>query len=625
MPPTALPTQRPAPAWQRLLLLSLVLLAFARVLTQLDGVNLWWDESLSLQRAESPWSDLLVGRIFISDGFVSAGDNRIATLDQHPFAYFALLRGFIATAGISEFALRLPAAMAATLLVPALWSLARLFERRQVAFAGTALAAALLAALSPFHLWYGQEVRMYAQVAVLAPLALYWLLRWTESAGRARLRAALWALLFTGWLLLTHYFAVYLLPVYIGIAALHVFRTNRTRGLILAGLLSAGALAGGLLIAWWILSQPGAGANFTGVELETLVKDLLNSFSFGPSVAIDQVWWFDVLFGLTALAGIVAAVRNRAALRADGWVLGAFLLAPPLALWVVNRFLPSYMTSRHMAIISGAFLLAVAAGISWLGSRQRWAGPLLGLLLAGCMIYANVSYYTRTDNRLTDYPGMGATLRDHLQPGDLVLLHPPEFSRLFAYYLPDELSAVQPRDGDLVWQMLPLLTGDPAATTERLAARHADARRIWFARVSPLITDDLDGVADTWLAENAFLVKEMGFESAGSIARMLLYLPEPTVFEPGEVAPPQPVDADFGDSIRLRGLEIGAPLVDGRALPIDLYWEPLVPIERRYKYILPVGASRPRWRVADPCADRARAVRGRDRHRFLAGSRQDDS
>ena len=45
----------------RWLLLSLVLVAFARVVWQLGDKNLWWDESLSLQRAESGLLALLRG------------------------------------------------------------------------------------------------------------------------------------------------------------------------------------------------------------------------------------------------------------------------------------------------------------------------------------------------------------------------------------------------------------------------------------------------------------------------------------------------------------------------------------------------------------------------------------
>ncbi|MDQ3248498.1 MAG: hypothetical protein M3Q45_04745, partial [Chloroflexota bacterium] len=60
--------KKPA-ALLRWLLLSLIWVAFARVVWQLGTKNFWWDESLSLQRAESGWLALLRGLLLIHDGF----------------------------------------------------------------------------------------------------------------------------------------------------------------------------------------------------------------------------------------------------------------------------------------------------------------------------------------------------------------------------------------------------------------------------------------------------------------------------------------------------------------------------------------------------------------------------
>ena len=101
----------------RLIFLLLILLSFGRLAWRLDQKNLWFDESLSLQRAESSWSDILRGRLTITDGVES-----VHTTDQHPFGYFALLGVFTRAAGKSEYALRFPALAAGTLLAPAAWS-----------------------------------------------------------------------------------------------------------------------------------------------------------------------------------------------------------------------------------------------------------------------------------------------------------------------------------------------------------------------------------------------------------------------------------------------------------------------------------------------------------------------
>ena len=163
-----------------MLLLLFILLAFGRAIWALDAKNLWWDESLSLQRAESNWLDLILGRLYLYDGLTND-----LTHDQHPFFFFLLQSILLRLAGQSEVVLRFPSVMAVTLLVPTVWSFARAFVRRGIMAAGAPMWAALLAAVHPFFLWYGQEARPYALWALLALLSTYCLLRATEQrAGR---------------------------------------------------------------------------------------------------------------------------------------------------------------------------------------------------------------------------------------------------------------------------------------------------------------------------------------------------------------------------------------------------------------------------------------------------------
>ncbi len=200
---------RPRQYWLvRWLLLGLILLAFARLVFRPDHKSLWWDESLSLQRAESSWRALVSGQIVLDDGLTA-----IATTDQHPFAYFVLLGSFIRLAGQSVMALRFPSAIAATLLAPMAWAFARLAARRRLLPQATPLWAALFTAVNPFYLWYGREARMYALVALLALLSTYLLLRWSaaEPGPRARRYLSGYGLAAVT-LLSTHYLAVLVLP-----------------------------------------------------------------------------------------------------------------------------------------------------------------------------------------------------------------------------------------------------------------------------------------------------------------------------------------------------------------------------------------------------------------------------
>lgn len=141
----------------------------------------------------------------------------VPTIDQHPFFYFLLQGRAAAHSGQQRVcaALRIGygrhAACAGCLCDGALLC-------AQERTAGLApLWSALLAATSPFFLWYGQEARPYALWAVLAVLSTYLLLRSIESEpSRRSLRR--WHFGYGVALLVfltTHYYAVFLLPVHI--------------------------------------------------------------------------------------------------------------------------------------------------------------------------------------------------------------------------------------------------------------------------------------------------------------------------------------------------------------------------------------------------------------------------
>ena len=64
------------------------------------------------------------------------------------------------------------------LLIALVYALARRVSNRHVA-----LIAAALIAVSPFNVWYSQEVRMYTLGAVLGVIVMYVLLRAMEGSG----------------------------------------------------------------------------------------------------------------------------------------------------------------------------------------------------------------------------------------------------------------------------------------------------------------------------------------------------------------------------------------------------------------------------------------------------------
>ncbi|MEJ5199707.1 MAG: glycosyltransferase family 39 protein, partial [Anaerolineae bacterium] len=153
------------PLRARLLLLLVLLVGTALRLFRLGADSLWYDETVSTLLAGSPLPELI----------------RHTAGDIHPPLYYMLLRGWLIAMGYPagradahgiglEFSAAFFSLFFGVLLIALTYVLARRFAGARVA-----LIAAALVAFSPYHIWYGQEVRMYtlgAGLGVVATLAL---------------------------------------------------------------------------------------------------------------------------------------------------------------------------------------------------------------------------------------------------------------------------------------------------------------------------------------------------------------------------------------------------------------------------------------------------------------------
>ncbi len=578
----------------RWLLLALIIGAFAHVVIALGMKDLWWDESLSLQRAESELWPLLRGLLLLKDGITE-----LPTIDQHPFFYFLLQGLLVRTAGESEFALRFVSAMAATLLVPTVWVTARYYVRSGVLPASAPLWSALLAAISPFLLWYGQEARPYTLWAMLAVLSTYLLMRSVAPDATARSllrwRAGYAITLFA--FLATHYYAIFLLPVHALVVYSGVRARDRKRALLVAGgLLGLGVVVG--LIALWLVLRQGGGGNFISVQLGVLLPDLLNAFSLGLSVDLDKVRWLDFIFGAVALLGGVWMMRTRGAKPDLRWVIVASLLLPIVVLFAANLVRPVYMNARHMSLIVGFFILLVGAGLSVLQSRMRGGvvvASLVGLLLVGGSVYSTWNYYTDERYAKDDFTALGTYMNGRMMAGDAILYLTPASWRIFDYYVPlDDVRAAMNAGAPMALYGAPLLEPNRSETRALLEELGNRYRRIWVIKSGTFPYMDLNDDVEAWLGEHFLLVRDAEFYS-GSSLHAQLYLPTVPVFEEAPASIQFSTQITFGDQVQLEGYSIDWEAWDaggyGLPLPVTLYWQAVGnKPELRYKYVLSLVA-----------------------------------
>lgn len=136
------------------LLITILLLAFALRTHLLGAQSFWNDEGSSYVQATRSLADIAYH----------------AGRDIHPPLYYWLLVAWRVLAGESEYALRLLSTFASLLTV----ALTAALGRRLFGGVG-ALAAALFVAFNSFNIYYAQEARMYALLALWGVMSL-WLL-----------------------------------------------------------------------------------------------------------------------------------------------------------------------------------------------------------------------------------------------------------------------------------------------------------------------------------------------------------------------------------------------------------------------------------------------------------------
>ncbi len=160
----------------KFLLFTILILLLATFLRfhNLDAQSLWNDEGNSARLSERSIQLILEG----------------TASDIHPPFYYLLLRGWRELVGDSEFGLRSLSAFAGLVVVAGTMALGKVSfllqeatkAQRDKRFVLTAvLLSTLITAVSPPLIYYSQEARMYALLALEATLSTLFLLWWWET------------------------------------------------------------------------------------------------------------------------------------------------------------------------------------------------------------------------------------------------------------------------------------------------------------------------------------------------------------------------------------------------------------------------------------------------------------
>ena len=517
----------------RLLLLLLILGAFALRTSTLARQSLWRDEVDAIFMALRPLEQTL---------------SMFTAMAQNGPLYFLTLRPWIQMAGSSEFALRYLSALAGVAAVPLLWQVARRITRG--APATVPALAALLLAINPYALWYSQEGKMYAIVMLLA-LAATWAWLCGIEGGNVGGGARTW-IAYTLCMTLAMYYhllAVLLIPLHMlwfAIAFPAARKRWRAYGLALAALTLPYLPL--LVWQWAMLRAPDqvTGFGFTplGEMLKTIFLNQTRGFMPG-----DPVWLLTPIFFAAALglllgwselhgapAGMYAGAPNPIPpLRRYG-LLAAWLAAPILGIWLLSLRQPVF-TDRYVAWTLPATLIFVALGVQVVRSSLGRAGAPLALLLAAtiCAVWLYTDFQQVRTTVKFDLRGAVHHVAARRAPESLLLLQIPHLEYAFRYYSGDQGAApFAGSDARLGHWAGGLWTNGGA--DDATAAAEADAQMrsmtnadsdIWVMR-SEVEMWDQRGLMGAWLAQHATLLEQADFHGV----QVLHYQLQPNPIEP---------------------------------------------------------------------------------------------
>ncbi len=417
--------------------LALVVAAGAALrFATLDTQSLWYDEAVTARLLRLDLGEML---------------EAIPGSESTPPLYYVLAWLWTHVFGIGEVGLRSLSALLGTATVVVVWALGQ-----RLAGDRAALAAAALAAVNPMLVWFSQEARAYALLALLGALsALLWLRALEEPRARGRLLA--WGAA-AALAIATHYYAAFLIaPQALWLALRAPGWRQRTT------LLALPALAGAALAPLALGQRENDTAGFiTGSELLTRLAQLPKQFLVGYDAPLEPLLIaITALAALAGFAGLAARLSGRVdgppAERADGARL-AGLAAAALALPVLAAIAgEDHLITRNVVFVLPLACALAGAGLA-AGLRIARRPALLALgaaCAAGVVVVAGVA--RDPELQRDDWRGAVRALGPVAEPR-LLVATPGSALETLRYYLPGLRAASPPTftTGEIDYVALPV-------------------------------------------------------------------------------------------------------------------------------------------------------------------------
>jgi 4-amino-4-deoxy-L-arabinose transferase-like glycosyltransferase len=433
----------------------------------------------------------------------------LASLEHPPF-YFLLLSLWIEVAGSTPFAMRYLSVLFGTLGVVGLYVLARHLWNRRVA-----AIAALLLAVSPFHIWHSQDIRMYEPLFVCSLFSTYFLVRGLkdprEGGGKSTF---LWGNRFWIGYILAALVSLYTLNIAVFVELAHVLmgalavilrrphtRKNAKKFVISLVMIGIGYLPWLpiLLIQAKHVNQYFWIPRPTWTTLRGTLLNFYSGFLFSNSPWHPRLghWPANSLYVPLLVLLLLGIWYGR---RSPFAILSSLILwlVPMGVVYALSQIKPTYLDRTVLPASIGLFMLWAAGATEARHRLLSW----LSLVTVVAMLAANIlslsNLYTGAEKE--EWNEAAAIVARNSQPGDVVLVDSGLNQIAFGYYFERYETGVPtygfPLDNDhwriqevklrSRWWIQDFIEFDWSQAEPRLESLIQDADRIWLVVNRPL-------------------------------------------------------------------------------------------------------------------------------------------
>ena len=444
---------------------------------RLDDVGSWpvrWDEAFS---------------VWFGQMDLSVSTERTAN-DIHPPLYFWLFHVWIRLTGVSEFAIRSFSVFFGLIATAVTYVFTLRLSRQRLA----ASVALILIALSPFHITWSQDARMYALATMSVGLTAYTYLRgWTRSMALGGIAAAL-----------SHYFGAFVIVIIVLHRVIY-WRDHRhdRRQFVIAILVIALVCLLWAIFAFGLIRRDSGHARFDPQHTFQLMATL---YTVSKSADLHSYVAVVLLILLVFLSGIFLSwIDNR---RATSFIVFGCIM-PPVILSVLSLpVIPFYVTGladRHFVAFAPFVFAGYGVGLSAMIRRRRIRVAGL-LLLAGLVILNGVLVAEKRDARYfkDDYRSMMAAVAALTDTDDKIFFTSGGRKPVVYYHL-DRVGYDVPKNHyaePVNVTGIPRSSEDVDAMMNRL---FAGVFRFWLIEVESHLDAPLDARTN-WLNENYYRI-----------------------------------------------------------------------------------------------------------------------